>query len=195
MSSDVVPTSAAVGSRRKYFTSRMRDVLSARSSMRPSWQKCQLSLWVIVASVTPVNRWPDLLIDRNRSCGSVRLPVCRGIHPQVELVELLPHLRRDDLAHRAGVLARRPQAGADRVDVLLIEGEELDDVLLRRRAVPFRELLRVAGGGHERLPLLRGAGGQVEHEVQIHLDEPRDVLRALDVAAHPVDRIGHPREH
>ena len=65
MSSDVVPTSAAVGSRRKYFTSRMRDVLSARSSMHPSWQKCQLSLWVIVASVTPVNRWPDLLIERN----------------------------------------------------------------------------------------------------------------------------------
>ncbi len=57
MSSTVVPTSAAVGSRRKYFTSRMRDVLSARSSMRPSRQKCQASLCVIVASVTPANRW------------------------------------------------------------------------------------------------------------------------------------------
>ena len=33
MSSNVVPTSSTVGSRRKYFTSRMRDVLSARSSM------------------------------------------------------------------------------------------------------------------------------------------------------------------
>ena len=68
-------------------------------------------------------------------------------------------------------------------------------LLLGGRAVPFRELRRVARGVHQRLPLLGGADGQVEHEVEIHLDEPRDVLRALDVAAHPVDRIGHPREH
>ncbi len=72
MSSDVVPTSSALGSRRKYFTSRMREVLSARSSMRPSRQKCQLSLCVIVESVTPLNRWPAILTDANRSCGSVR---------------------------------------------------------------------------------------------------------------------------
>ena len=61
------------------------------------------------------------------------------------------------------------------------------------RAVPFREFRCVAGRRHQRLPLLGGADGQVQHEVEIHLDEPRDVLRALDVAAHPVDRFGHPR--
>ena len=66
MSSEVVPTSAAVGSRRKYFTSRMREVLSARSSMRPSRQKCQPSLWVIVASVTPANRWLDIFTAREQ---------------------------------------------------------------------------------------------------------------------------------
>ena len=130
MSSNVVPTSAAVGSRRKYFTSRMRDVLSARSSMRPSRQKCQLSSWVIVASVTPANRWPAILTDAEQI---LRVGPAAGvgggrIHHQVELVELLPHLRRDDLAHRAGVLAGGPQAGEDRVGVLRIEGEELDDV-------------------------------------------------------------------
>ena len=48
-----------LGSRMKYFTSRMREVLSARSIRRPSWQKCQPSPWVMVASVMPVNAdWP-----------------------------------------------------------------------------------------------------------------------------------------
>src|ERR1700737_5224909 len=80
------------------------------------------------------------------------------------------------------------------VDVLLIERQEVDDVVLGGRAVPFRELRRVARGCHQRLPLLGGTNRQVKHEVEIHLDEPRDVLRALDVAAHPVDRIGYSGE-
>jgi hypothetical protein len=81
----------------------------------------------------------------------------------------------------------------------MIEGEELDHVVLggrgRGRAVPFREFRRVARGGHQRLPLLRGSSGQVQHEVEVHFDEPRDVLCALDIATHPVDRFGHAREH
>ncbi len=193
MSSDVVPTSDALGSRRKYFTSRIREVLSARSSMRPSRQKCQLSLCVIVESVTPVEQVAGHPDRREQILRVGPVFGVRGIHHQVELVELLPHLRRDDLAHGAGVLARGAQTGPDRVGALVIEGEELDDVALGGGPVPFREFRRVAGGVHQRLPLLCGADGQVEHEIQVHLDEPRDVLRALDVAAHPVDRIGDPR--
>src|SRR5580765_675207 len=47
MSSEVVPTSATVGRSRKYFTSRIREVLSARSSIRPRRQKYHASLRVI----------------------------------------------------------------------------------------------------------------------------------------------------
>ena len=57
MSSKGVPTSSAEWSSRKYFTSRMREVLSARSSIRPSRLKCHASPCVIVASVMPVKRW------------------------------------------------------------------------------------------------------------------------------------------
>ncbi len=156
----VVPTSAAVGSSRKYFTSRMREVLSARSSWRPSRQKCQPSLCVIVASVTPANDVARHLHGRRRDrCGSLRLSAsnCRRVDHQVELVQLLPHLRGDDLADRPRVLARRAQAGENRVRVLRIEGEELDDALLRGGAVPRRELLCVAGRVDQRLPLLRRA--------------------------------------
>src|SRR5260370_27782266 len=118
--------------------------------------------------------------DLDRREQILRVGGVRGgrVHHQVELVELLPHLRRDDLAHGAGVLSGAPQAGADRVDVLLIESQELDDVALGGRAVPFRESRGVAGRVDQRLPLLGGANGQVEHEVEVHLDEPRDVLGA-----------------
>ncbi len=57
MISNGVPTSATVGSNMKYLTSRMREVLSARSSRRPSLAKCQPSPWDIVASVMPRKRW------------------------------------------------------------------------------------------------------------------------------------------
>ena len=46
-------------------------------------------------------------------------------HREVEAVDLLPHLGRDHLAHRAGVLARLLQAGEDRVGVLRVGGQEL----------------------------------------------------------------------
>ena len=196
----VVPTSATVGSRRKYFTSRMRDVLSARSSMRPSRQKCQPSLWVIVASVTPAKSWLAILTDANRLLRVAQaLPRARGsggIDHQVELVELLPHLRRDDLAHRAGVLAGR-RAGTSRIELTFSGSNVRNWMTFRcgRRAVAFREHRRVAGGVHQRLPLLCGTDRQVEHQVEVDVDEARDVLRALDVAAHPVDRIGHAAQH
>src|SRR6185369_11861148 len=112
-----------------------------------------------------------------------------------ELVDLLPHLRRDDLAHRSRVLARRAQARQDRAGVLLIEGEEADDRFLRRHAVAPREDVAVAGRVDERLPLLHRADRHVEDQVERHVHEARDVLRALDVAAHPVDRIGDAAQH
>ena len=80
MSSTGVPTSCADGSRRKYFTSRMRDVLSARSSMRPRRQKCQPSLCVIVASVMPANRWLASLTEREELVRIAEL--ARGGRPR-----------------------------------------------------------------------------------------------------------------
>src|SRR5262249_6457829 len=37
--------------------------------------------------------------------------------------------------------------------------------------------------------------GKVEHQVQIDVDEPRHVLGSLDIAAHPVNRIGDTAQH
>ena len=61
---------------------------------------------------------------------------------QVELVDVLPHLGGNDLAHAAGVLAGRPQAGQNRIRILGVERQELDDAFLGRRADALLELLR-----------------------------------------------------
>src|SRR5262245_44501631 len=98
-------------------------------------------------------------------------------------------------SRRARVLAGCPEARHDRVHVLAVEGQEPDDVALVRRPVALHELLCVAGDVHERLPLLRRAGREIEHQREIHVNEPRDVLRAFDVAAHPVHRFGNPAQH
>ena len=197
MSSNGVPTSASLGSRMKYFTSRIREVLSARSSIRPSWQKCQASPCVIVASVTPRNCWPEtltLLEEVVRIVEHVFERAAVADH-QVELVDVLPHLGRDDLADAAGVFAGRPQAGQDRIRVLGVEREKLDDAFLGGRADALLKLVVVAGDHHQRPPLLAGLARHVEAEVQIHRDEAGNVLGPLDVAAHPVDRIGDAAQH
>jgi hypothetical protein len=69
-----VPTSSVERSRRKYFTSRMREVLSARSLIRPSLAKCQASPCAIAASLTPVKRWLACFTASKKPCGFSRSP-------------------------------------------------------------------------------------------------------------------------
>ena len=64
-----VPTSAALGNSRKYFTSRIRDVLSARSSERPRRRKCQASPRDMVDSAIPSSSDPPSLIWPKNSNG------------------------------------------------------------------------------------------------------------------------------
>ena len=129
-----VPTSSAERSRRKYFTSRMREVLSARSSMRPRREKCHASPLRhrgVGDAVEQVAGLPDGC--RKKSCGFVQAAgrLRGGFDDQVKPVQLQPHLRGDDLADAAGVFPRGTQAGKNRVRVLAVEREELDDVFLR----------------------------------------------------------------
>src|SRR5690349_14666313 len=53
----------------------------------------------------------------------------------------------------------------------------------------------VAGGVDERQPLLAFAGRIVQHELEVDVDEAGNVLRPLDVSAHPVDGVGDSAEH
>ena len=135
MSSTGVPTSCDGRQQEEVLhVEDARGLVGALEHAARAGRSASASPCVIVASVTPANSWLAML-DRREQLLRVGQPlaVCGGVvHHQVELVELLPHLRRDDLAHRAGVLARRAQARDDRVRVLRVERQELDDVLLRR---------------------------------------------------------------
>src|SRR4029079_5067372 len=62
-------------------------------------------------------------------------------------------------------------------------------------AVSLGEVVRIAADVDERPPLLAGTAGEVEHQIQVDVDEARHVLGALDVTAHPVDRIGDAAQH
>ena len=58
-----------------------------------------------------------------------------------------------------------------------------------------RKLRVVAGRGDERFPLLIAARRGIEHELEVDVHEPRHVLGAFDVAAHPVNRISDAAQH
>ena len=122
-----------------------------------------------------------------------------GLHEQVELVYRLPHLDRDLVADHPGVLARREDAGQDRVRVAQVEGEELGDGPAFRSLVVLVKQLLVAGAGEERPPVLPKVrvvvSPEIEDELQVHLEQAGDVLGALDVPAHPVEAVRDAREH
>ncbi len=70
MLSTGVLTRSACGRSMKYFTSRIREVLSARSSIMPMRAKFQASPWLMVESSSPVKRWLRIWIILKNLCGS-----------------------------------------------------------------------------------------------------------------------------
>ena len=54
----------------------------------------------------------------------------------------------------------------------------------------------VARRADQRTPLLlHNPAGEVQAEPRIYVDESRDILRALDITAHPIKRIGDAAQH
>ena len=74
---------------------------------------------------------PNLLVKLVRVV-ECRPKAARVLEHQVEAVDVLPHLRRDDLAHAAGVFAGRGQAGEDRVRIVAVERQKADHVFFGR---------------------------------------------------------------
>ena len=120
----------------------------------------------------------------------------RAAHEQEQLVDRLPHLAGDLLAHRAGVLARERDAVGDRVGVAVVPEHPVAHVDRGRLVVVLPVALLVAEQLHDlepRLPAILDLG--VEERVEVDVEEARDVLGALDVARRPVERFGDPAQH
>jgi hypothetical protein len=117
----------------------------------------------------------------------------RSCDLDIKRVETMPLLGGDLLADVAGVFAGGDDAGDDRGLEGGVEGERPGELV--GVAVPF-EALGLTESLEQTHPAAVGAGGAlVEHEVEVHVEQARSVFGALEVAAHPVERIGDAREH
>ena len=132
-----------------------------------------------------VLRWFIACLER--SCGA--------LHHQVETVDLLPHLQRDVLPRDAGILARRHQTRVHRVWIPCVEYQESDDIALRHFFIVLGKQCFITGRTDQRKPLFFVIARKIKLEPRIHIDESCDILRALNIAAHPIKRIGDAAQH
>ncbi len=104
----------------------------------------------------------------------------------IEAVDVLPHLARNAIADGARVLPHVIDTVHDRVRILGMEREEIENVLRRGLAIEFRKMLLLADDRHQRTPAqLVGLRRLFEQHVIIHVEDARGILRALHIAGDP----------
>ena len=116
-----------------------------------------------------------------------------GKQAQVQPVELLPHVDTDLLAHLAGVLAGVRDALEQRL--LALADREIDG---QQVEVHLPGALRVEGlQGAEQTDALprRRFRRAVRGQADADLEQACRVFGALEIAAQPVQVVGHAREH
>jgi hypothetical protein len=112
---------------------------------------------------------------------------------QVQAVQVLPHLAADLLADAARVLARAREADEHAAGIRGMGVQELQHPALAALGKDALEEGGVAGDAHDVLET--AAPRAVEQGLEVHRGQAGHRLRALDVARHPVQRLGHAREH
>ena len=112
----------------------------------------------------------------------------RIVQFQVELVDGNPQFRRNPFADAAGVFAGGSYARNDAVRIFLVERQKHERVFDGNVGVFFEEFVCVAGNLNYRFP---GAffAGQVQLELEVHVDASRDVLGAFNIAGEPINGI------
>ena len=141
-----------------------------------------------------VRRLADAHEERVRRGEHGRGPRARD--QQVQPVQELPHLARDLLAHAARVLPRARHARGDRIRVGRVPEHELRDGLRAVVREVLAEQLVAAQQQHEVLPPAPAVGDvRVEQAVEVDVQEAARVLRPLDVAARPVERLCDAAQH
>ena len=125
-----------------------------------------------------------------------RLVVChrraQGAGLVVEPIELLPHLGADLFPDLRGVFPRRTEARHHRRPECHVRGEAADGTL--RIGVGGVELQ--PHRGQRAIPALIGRDlDPAQHQAVGRVDHPRDIVGALEVAAHPIEAVGDSGKH
>ena len=118
---------------------------------------------------------------------------------KIKPIDVLPHLARDLFPHRPRVFARRGETRVNRVRILPLQANEVDRRLAVGVLIERGEQFILFQRADDRIPLLLGIGVacvlEVEKQLQIDVSDAGVVLRPLDVAAHPEQRISDARKH
>ena len=122
-------------------------------------------------------------------------------HLEPRRVQVFVHLRGDRAAHRARRFARGAQAAEDRRGIARVEDHVAQHVLGGKLAEMRVVVGRESGSDERHRPRLRPGEarlghvvGQQRHPVR-HIEQPRGVLGALDVARHPEELVCSTAEH
>ena len=184
------------------LTRRTTAVRKTRSIDSPSFRKSQPGSRARVCSMAPaVERIPRCVAaSALRNVGGSA--ICRrliGLELLVRLVQRDEHLDGQGLADGAGIVARLLEREEDRVGMARIDRQGVQGGL-HQRPHAARGLAAVAvGEDRVQLAPLRPGHLLVEtHDLAAHLlgddQEAGDVLRPLEIASHPVERVGDPGE-
>ncbi len=132
---------------------------------------------------------------RHVARGEAGRRVGAGLEPR--RVEGLPHLRGDRAANGASIFARGAQAVEDARRVAAVEGEEVDHAMRLDRVVPLGIGALDAERGQHPLPSGPVGPGLVGQQRQavLHVERAGEVLRALGIAAEPVDVVCGAAQH
>ena len=141
-----------------------------------------------------VGAHPDLF-EKGRLISLNRRIFTGTMDGEIDVVEVLPHLRRNGLPDRAGIFAGRRDARENRIRILRVERQKFEHRIFGSYPVFFREVLVVAGDIHDGLPDVGRLVGHIELQIARDLVQSREVLDPFNKAGHPVDRISDTAEH
>ena len=115
----------------------------------------------------------------------------------VELVEFAPDLGVDRAADAAGVEPGARQARHDAAGVVRVERQPVADGRLRQLAAAARGTCcwRIDASAVQCISNGGAGPGQVEFEVEPHVEQPGDVFGPLDVPAHPEEGVRDSAQH
>jgi hypothetical protein len=115
--------------------------------------------------------------------------------PKVRAIDLLPHFRGDLASHGPGVLSRGREAAYYRVGILPVKNKEVGDRLGIGPGKSFPEFFVLPEARHDGQPILVQLLGELErniqHQLEVDIEQSRHVLGTLDVTAHPKQTIGN----
>ena len=140
----------------------------------------------------PVKCMEAALISEKKSLGLCRQTwrASRRLDKQIKPVQLLPQLEGDLIAHHPRVLPRLADALHDGVRVFRLEHQEFRHGRAGGLGMQLGKGLLVAGRLDNRQPLFGDVFlvqiADVQQQLQAGVHQARRVLRALNVARHPV---------